>query len=807
MINRVYLFISVVLLLAIPAEVMAQEDEYDYRHYKFYAESAEPLMILADSVEHRMDDSYGEDIISELGSRLSAVRYWRRGEAPATYTYRVDGITADYHTVRALRNADIAPNRYVGTLRDYSVATNAASGYAGHYLRGELSGRSYLAALSYTATLPISGGVPSRKDDWQAGVYARARTGRDIYVEGVYTNAVDLSLTLARSTRRSNLSITFISSFAERGLRQPSTEEAFTLTNNTLYNPSWGMQEGRVRNSRIIASLRPELFATWEWRLTASTRMRVAADVVYSMEGYSSLMWFGTITPAPDNYRYMPSYQSDDDARREVEAAWRRSDLRYTQIDWQSLYHTNMLQPDGEAAYVVERRCEDMARGSLHVGFESDYGVLHFDYGLRVDYRNSRNYKRLDDLLGASHLTDLDYFLVDDVTYGNMLQNNLQQPDRVVYEGDRYGYDYALIRRGLSLYGAAEWSNTHMLLTAGIEVSAQQSMRRGYFEKELFAGSGSYGRSAVVAVAPYRFNVGWRYRIDRHETSLGAVLGGESPAEEFLYLQPQYNNRIVDNPTLRHRFSADISYSYSAPRLRLMASAYLISTWRDIDIQHYYDDLAATYCDAVVSDIGRLNFGVELSAHLRYSRLFSSTFALTAGSYRYMGSPQVSLYADNDNRLIANSYAHMDECRAAAPALMGYADVAFRSAGGWSATLSAHYLGMRYVEASFVRRSERVLSYASSPEQRATLALQQRMPDAFTLDISVGKRFRFKGGNALYLRLSVQNILGSNHLSYGYEQNRIHRQTIEGRTVVTPFDNRFIYAYPRTFYLSVGFSL
>ena len=113
---------------------------------------------------------------------------------------------------------------------------------------------------------------------------------------------------------------------------------------------------------------------------------------------------------------------------------------------------------------------------------------------------------------------------------------------------------------------------------------------------------------------------------------------------------------------------------------------------------------------------------------------------------------------------------------------------------------------MRYVDPSFIRRSERVTSYASSPEELSAISHQERLPDAFSLDLSLGKRFRFSGGSALYLQLSIRNLIGSEIIARGYEQHRIRQQVIQQRTHIKPFVDRLTYAYPRTAYLSIGFS-
>ena len=60
-----------------------------------------------------------------------------------------------------------------------------------------------------------------------------------------------------------------------------------------------------------------------------------------------------------------------------------------------------------------------------------------------------------------------------------------------------------------------------------------------------------------------------------------------------------------------------MSYSYTAPRLRLNAQLYVSHIANETDVVHYYDDLVGEYTDAVVSDIARLNIGVEAHAYVK----------------------------------------------------------------------------------------------------------------------------------------------------------------------------------------------
>ena len=82
---------------------------------------------------------------------------------------------------------------------------------------------------------------------------------------------------------------------------------------------------------------------------------------------------------------------------------------------------------------------------------------LQLHYGAEWNYRNARRFKRMRDLLGADYVIDIDQYLVDDDTYGNLLQNNLRNPDRRIGEGDRFGYDYALCESEIRVFAQVVW--------------------------------------------------------------------------------------------------------------------------------------------------------------------------------------------------------------------------------------------------------------------------------------------------------------------------------------------------------------
>lgn len=797
-INRLLVFL--VALFATNLAV-AQEGADDYRRYKFYDDEEWWWMPVVDSVVRpQIEAAAIGDIGRSARYRLSTVRHNRLGDG-FDEEYRLAHHTIDYSTASLLRALGYY-DRNDGLERHIEIGRGRALRREGQYLRLNLSGRNLWGGITHRGIYrPTTDGVRLKDEGWQIMHYARVRTGRDIYVEGIAGNSADVALGVVRRTRNANLSIVALLPWSERGLRSATTDEAIALAGDVRYNPAWGMQSGKERSSRVATTLHPELLVDYSRRLSIATTLRLNADIGFRRYGRTALAWFDAATPMPDNYRYLPSYASDDESRREITEAWQRGDRRYTQIDWAALCHTNAIGSDGHAVYAVESRRANMAHGVLTAAFESRVGRVDLEYGISLGYERERRFKQMDDLLGATHIVDLDYFLEDDDTYCNSMQNNLREPNRRIGEGDRFGYDYDLAARRAEGFVALGWRQGAMTFDIEAAFAGEALWRRGRYEKELFPDAGSFGRSRTTTLTPYRVALKWSYEHLSHALAARLSLRGNSPDARDMFLQADYNNRVVESPELSHHLFASVAYGYAAPKLRLGVTAFLASATSLTSVVHYYDDLAQLYADAVVRGTGYLNFGVMVDAEVKWSAYFGSTFSLSAGRYRHSRNPEVAVYSDVDNTLIARGVSAMRGCRGTTPAVTAYGDLAFER-GGWRAMVAVQYWGARHIEASPIRRMVRFTQLDISPEERARLMSQERLRDAVSADVALSKSLQL-GDNLLIMEVAVRNLLGTDYVINGYEQHRVRRTDIAHRGYLRPFDNMKLYGYPRNYAVTV----
>lgn len=788
----------------------AQNPEY----YPYEPESAERMqMLLPDSAlffraVQSADDLFGRTTDYEF----SFVRSLRRGLGWESERATLNGADVSWRYFGALRALGAEEHMLAGLGNDGQDGAGGANGLrtfrvgdvellpSGRAAAG-FTGRNYLVSLKGNYA-----GVWG--DGWDYSAAIDARTGRDLVTEGVFTHALSGAM---RVTKRwaagMRLTLLAVVPPSMRGLRSMSTEEAFELTGNRQYNPSWGLQNGEVRNARIGRECVPLCVVSYAMPLMESTKLEATLGAEAGWSEYSTLGWYDARTPLPDNYRNLPSYTGD----RETEEAWRSNDVRYTQIDWDELWAENRMA-GGEAVYAVEGRVEQLCDVQAHVGFVTQVeDRLTLAYGVDARRNGSRYFKRMRDLLGASYLTDIDQYLIDDDTYGNRLQNDLRCPNRRVGTDDRFGYDYALTTCAVSARLQAHYRADRLRSDVTAEVGGGSIRRRGYFEKELFPGAGSYGRSAVMRFAPYSLKtaVGWAFT-PKCYLGLAAMTSARLPEADDLFLQPQYNNRVsVDGePPTEKLWAVELDFHYTNRILDLRAAAFYYGDYDGVQTFRYYDDLAGCYSDLVATGIGTRGYGIEAASTVRLSYRWRVSLAATLGRYEYDRDPHLSIFADADNTPVAlDAVSHMGGCRVGnAPQAELFGEVLYFGPRGWGFNVTTAYAGGRYVEPAFLRRTERVaLQAASSPEALAQFVEQERLDDAVTLGASFFKTFYFNDSR-LTLSLMLRNLLNDRDTVYAaYESLRVHRTRSGDFYVYAPFETRRSYSYPRSFYLSISY--
>lgn len=792
--------LSVVLLFSLLG-VRAQEEELYYPYAEAERESWQPMLRSDTTLFFRAiltpADLYGE---------LTRYAFWevgasRRGIDYNDEHYRIGVLEASRRNQQLLGRL-LEPRTQNQSMGEWNLNPFSEPQATTHRLALHLTDSRHRLGASYTLQADL-------KRAWQLGLLIDARAGKDSYILGTYERSIRSALYLQKRWG-DEMRLVLLATLApsERALRGSSTEEAFQLVGDNYYNPSWGFWRGEERSARVRRELLPLVGAGFEWQVSSATTLQLMTLAEVGRLSQGALGWFDAQTPRPDNYRKLPSNFSDTDLQQEIATHWRAHDSRYTQIDWEELYAQNSLSTDG-ARYVEQDAVEGIVDLKLRLGAQSRLAQgLTLRYGLEAAYRRSHYYLELRDLLGADYLLDIDYYLQDDDTYATSLQNDLQNPNRRVGEGERFGYNYAFEHRRLGLQFGAEYHTSRWRVAADLHVAYEELQRDGLYEKELFASSGSYGKSRRLNFAPWQLRAEVAYAFtSRQSLALRVAFQGLTPQADDLFLQPQYNNRTIDRPTLERRYDLELGYRQTSYRVEWSVAAFLRGSSHGLSTGRMYDDLAAAYSDRVVEGIATRYYGLEAAARIRPHRRWSLTAAVAALRASYAENPLVSLYDDRDNRLLSErSESYMEGLAPGGVPQLTALFAASYFGGSWGLGGELNYAGVRYAYPDFMRRTVRVALQAAESEEAFELYThQERLQDLLRLDLSAWKRFRLGAKSHLTLSLRVENLLGDESTpSLVYESNRLRSIRVADGTIYRPLDNTLRYASGRSFYLSAS---
>ncbi len=218
----------------------------------------------------------------------------------------------------------------------------------GHKLSLSGANRNYVARAMYTYGSGIS------KDGWAFAASLGYRWASRGYVEGTFYNSLSYYLGVQKISGDHSFSLSTWGNPTERASQGAGTDESYWLANNYQYNPYWGYQNGKVRNSRIINDFAPSAVLTWDWNIDSKTRLITSLHGKYSKYKSTKLNYNNADNPQPDYWKNLPSSYYDvwdeDDLNNRTEQGLADFNAAYEyltgskearQINWDRLYAAN----------------------------------------------------------------------------------------------------------------------------------------------------------------------------------------------------------------------------------------------------------------------------------------------------------------------------------------------------------------------------------------------------------------------------------------------------------------------------------
>lgn len=702
------------------------------------------------------------------------------------------------------------------------------STYASEYAPG------FKGNLSYTnsnymmrAMLQYSTGLNSK--GWAFTASIIGRYAPEGVIEGTFYNSIGYFLSLQKVFNdKHSLNISTWGAPTQRATNSAATQEAYDLAGSNLYNPSWGYLDGKKKSARIVESFDPSVLANWIWKPKMGTQINTGIGFRSNHYSSSALNWYQTADPRPDYYRYLPSYylptaaEGTDLYNAQMEVYdyvtdWWSGDKAHRQIDWNRLYQTNLLNrqqfdrnPElvGQSSYILENRHSNFNAWMFNSYIDhrlNDHMTLQG--GVSFNYTDARYYKTIRDLLGGEFWRDIDNFSERDFAGNpNILQNDMRNPNRRVYEGDVFGYDY-----NIRSYNAKAWLQNqivtaHWNVNYGLEFSYTNFLRHGNMQNGR-APENSLGSGRRHTFDNVAFKAGATYKLDGRNYFTGHFsYGTRAPMPDYSYVSPRTKDTSVQGLQSERFLSADLSYTWNYARFRGSVTGFFTEMWNGINRTGFYDYQLNTFMNYSMSGMQTEYKGIELGMEYKILSNLSVSAAGTFSRYQYKNNPLGVRSYENGSQDDVTRRVYLKNFHIGGTPQQVYSIGLNYNINRWFFELNGQWFGDNWIQLSPSRHEEMpgLWKFCTTEEEyiqrRDQITHQDKLNSEWVMNLSIGKVIYTNFGS-LNFNVSVNNLLNNRNIQTGgYQEGKFDYTDYN----VNKFPNKIYYAQGIRVFVNVG---
>ena len=664
---------------------------------------------------------------------------------------------------------------------------------AGHRITLSGANRSYTLRGMYTFNTGLS------NKGWAFSGNVTYRWANEGYVEGTFYNSLSYFLGVQKvfGDGTHSLSLVTWGNPTERASQGAGTDEMYWLANDRYYNPYWGYQNGKKRNSRIVHDYSPTALLTWDWNIDDNTKLTTSLMGKYTMYESTKLNYSNSSNPHPNYWKNMPSSYYDvwDDsntANRTPQCLedWNRAYAYWTeskanrQINWDQLYYANRgaAAQGQDAMYYIQAKHNDALTMTFASTLNKQLGKdKKWNLGIVAATNKGMHYQTMEDLLGATTYHNINTYALG--TYdrnADEVQYDLNHRDAIVGVGDKFGYDYNLLVNNAKLWSSysQDYGNLHYTIAAKLGYTSMQrdgKMRNG------LAPNNSFGKSHTAQFIDGGFKFGSSLNLGRGNTlTLGVGYEHRAPQARTAFVSPEINNDFVGNLKNERIFSTEVGYQLQTSWLHANINAYYSYLTNVTDWQNYYFDDINSFSYVSLTGIKKEYYGIEAGLRFKVTSALDINLIGQISDAKIINNSNVTYMNSTSAEYISDIVYNKGMRDQGTPLTAASLGLSYHS-GGWYIDLNCNYYDRIYLSYSPSYRYGETLArrqeiYGNIYDNNGNLdpaAVEQAQGHGgFMLDGSIGRSIYLKRG-MLSINLMVTNILNNQNLcTGGYEQSR-----------------------------------
>lgn len=640
---------------------------------------------------------------------------------------------------------------------------------------------------------------------WAVSVSGSKRWAEEGYVPGTYYDGYSYFISVDKKFGSKHaLNLTFFGAPTKRGRSADSFQEMYDIAGSNYYNPTWGYWNGKKRNVLTDDTHQPTGILRYDLTLSPQTTLTAVA---YGQTGHRNVTrgnFINGLNPSPDFNRRLPSSLLDSTQA----AVWTQmlaADESLRQTDWVAIYASNqnsfteIADAEGVAGntvsgkksiYIIaDERSENKEYGT-NIFFNHTFNPrVTLNAGGQYQWYKGANYKVVDDLLGGDYWVDWDFFgNFDNQTNPLARNSDIRNPNNIVYEGEKFGWDYDENIRKANGWAQFQFSLPALQFFVGGEAGRSELWRTGHMQNGRFPDN-SLGDSEKVSFSTYGIKGGATWKINgRNYLYANGYYGNRAPLFRNVFMAPRTRDQVVPNLQLSTVQSVEGGYLLRAPNYKARITGYLtefkketesvfVSAWSvgriidelDLGSLELGDDVSfleqpVFFGSAVLQGVDRRHAGIEAAIEAKPVPSWVFTAAASIGKYIYTSRPNLLISLDNGGTQVINGglVYQKNFYVARTPQTAASLGIKYEARRFWFASLSLNFADNFYYDFDRARRTSRFVSglTPASPIWN-TIVDQQKAPSAYTLDFFGGKSWLIKRKYYINLNVGVNNILNN----------------------------------------------
>ena len=728
------------------------------------------------------------------------------GYGPWSLWSGMNDATRNQESAAGLTTTDYGVGGFAGATNINARASQMRKGF-----RASVSGGNQM----YAFRAIVSYATGQLDNGWSFAFSASTRQGGNGYVDGVYYNSYGYFAAAEKQFNpQHRLSLMILGTPQQRGAQQASTQEAYDMFGSNYYNPNVGIQDGKLRNTRVRRSHEPIVMLNYYYDISEKTRLTAATSVRFGYNGYSALTWKEGADPRPDYYRYLPSNytsqiitnnygqfmsqniselvqkgllseavaannritpaipgifensSSSDQIYNYLQAA---ADARANwngRVDFDNMINLNKngsttsYEKGHRANYMIEERHTDQIDYNFVANISHTFNNNHHLLGgVKARVNRTEYYDKIGDLLGGDYWVDVDKFAERDmgsnpIAYQNDLDYyNKHGHARTVKEGDKFSYDYYAHVRQAQLWAMYQYRTGGFEMNVGGEVGYTGMWRHGLWRKGLFVDN-SKGDSEHLNYLTYKAKATFSYRFSQaHHLALNVGAVQDAPTFNSAFVSPRTRNTVTPGLTPEQMYSAELVYNLNLPYIQARVAGYFTEMANGSKVISFYDDTQNSFTNFAMSNIDKRYMGVEVAVRVPIWAGLALQGALNYGDYRYTSNPNFVQTVDNSNEVKLEDKVNWKGFYIeSTPQFAVNVGLDFRGPKNWFASINFNYYDKLYLSMNPAYRTDNAVAPYTNIIAHKNSTVQQKI---WALQQIKGLRAQEDLGNAYTLSASL----------------------------------------------------